>query len=61
MIDDINTGLITDENPLMSLYYQFEFTMYRLNKRQKIREMISCFLFMDCFCKETMDPWNQFM
>ena len=40
MIDEINTGLIRDENPLMSLHYQFGFAMYRLNKRQEIREMI---------------------
>ena len=40
MISKINTWLIIDENPLVSLHYQFGFTMYRLNKRQEIREMI---------------------
>ena len=32
--------LIVDENTLMSLQYKFGFTMYRLNKSHKIREMI---------------------
>ena len=43
-----------DKNPLMSLQYKFGFTMYRLNKSHKIREMIIWFWFMDCFVK---NPW----
>ena len=43
--------LIVDENPLMSLQYKFGFTMYRLNRRQETKEMISLFWFMDCLVK----------
>lgn len=41
MISKIDTELIIDKNPLMSLHYQFGFAICRLNKRQEIREMIS--------------------
>ena len=54
MISEINIWLIRDKNPLMSLHYQFGFTMYRLNRRQEIKEMIGWFWFMDCLIK---NPW----
>lgn len=41
--------LIIDKNPLSDLYYQFEFTMYRLNKRQETRDKRGDYLIYELF------------